>query len=97
MINITIEQLKTKGTEGMVWEVYANVSSEHKAGYESIILKTTDISSPIPLNDLTEETVKGWVETALTEAGVIELYQNPVLISEEPLEAVQNVNLPWSN
>jgi hypothetical protein len=96
MIDITIEQLKTKGTEGMVWEVYAKVTSEHKTDYESVILKTTNISSPIPLNDLTEETVKGWVETALTEAGVIELYQNPVSVLEEPSEAVQNVNLPWS-
>lgn len=96
MINITIDELKTKGTEGMVWEVNATVTSEHKTGRESVILNTTDVSSATPLSDLTEETVKGWVETALTEAGVIELYQNPVSVLEEPSETVQNVNLPWS-
>lgn len=96
MINITIDELKTKGTEGMVWEVNATVTSEHKTGRESVILNTTNVDSATPLSDLTEETVKGWVETALTEAGIIELYQNPVSVSEEPPETVQNVNLPWS-
>jgi len=95
MINITIDELKTKGTEGMVWEVNATVTSEHKTGRESVTLNTTDVSSATPLNDLTEETVKGWVETALTESGVIEFYQQPAPVSEEESEKVQNVNLPW--
>jgi|DEB0MinimDraft_6_1074348.scaffolds.fasta_scaffold107972_2 hypothetical protein len=95
MIEITINELKTKGAEGMVWEVNANVTSEYKTGCESVILNTTDVSSATPLNELTEETVKGWVETALTEAGVIELYQQPTPVSEEASEKVQNVNLPW--
>jgi len=97
MINITIDELKTKGTEGMVWNVISTVTSEHRTGRESVILNTADVASATPLNQLTEETVKGWVETALTEAGIIELYQTPVSVSEEPSETVQNVNLPWSN
>lgn len=96
MIEITIDALKTKGTEGMVWEVNATVTSEHKTGRESVILNTSNVSSPIPLSDLSEEIVKGWVETALTEAGIIDLYQAPVSVSEEPSETVQDVNLPWS-
>ena len=96
MINITIDELKTKGTEGMVWEVNATVTSEHKTGRESVILNTTNVDSATPLNDLAEETVRSWVEAALTEAGIIDLYQNPASASEEPSETVQNVNLPWS-
>ena len=79
------------------WRLYASDGTTQTSIYSSCLVDFTPGDDFIPYNELTEETVVGWVHASLGEEGVTRSETSVVASLEELLSPIAvSKPLPWA-